>query len=409
MGIFQLESPGMQQLLRKVKPTRLNDISAVLALYRPGPMGMSAHHEYAKRKNSGDNRATIHPELDDLLTEVLYETYGLVVYQEQVMEVISRVTGWGYAESENILTAMRKKKLALLAKSKPSFMEAANRFSLAATTALWETLIPFSDYSFNKSHSVGYAKVAYWTAYLKANHPQQFMTSLLSSTDNIEESAHFIHECQTMGAPVLPPDINLSGIDFTSTKEGIRYGIAHIKGVGVSAAEDLLSRRPYGSLDQFFRNTPGKVLNARVLEALVKAGALDSLWSSREGLVQQAQGVAQLALEGRKHRSEGQSSLLRVRYRPQYTQEGPPPKDSNLRAGWERDTLGLAFTTPKVVLTLNRALSRQEWEWVAGLLGGHQPLEIRYGSIIIGTNAAATYSEDLKRALSMIHVGVEEK
>src|SRR5690606_20442763 len=227
-----------------------------------------SHTEYARRKQRGEYSPRVHPDLDRAIEPVLAETYGLIVYQEEVLEIIKVVTGWGYAEAEDIFTAMRKKKLERMEQSRPAFFQAAQSrgYSAEAVQALWDVLVPFSDYSFNKAHSVAYAHISYYTAYLKANHPIEYMTALLSSAEDTKELRKHIDECRRMDIPILPPDVNESDLGFTPTTRGIRYGIAAIKGIGEGATQSLIDKRPYDSIDDFFRRASAKVLNARVLE-----------------------------------------------------------------------------------------------------------------------------------------------
>lgn len=411
LGIFQLESPGMVGLLRQVRPSSLNDISAVLALYRPGPVDSGSHTEYARRKSRKETGVHVHPELDVALEPILRETYGLIVYQEQVLEIINKVTGWGYAESEDIFTAMRKKKLDKMEASKPSFFRdaSAQGYSEGAIQALWDVLVPFSDYSFNKAHSIGYAYLAYRGTYLKANYPKQYMASLLSSAKDQAEVGKFALEAERLNLELLPPDINKSGPEFRCEGQGIRYGLAAIRGVGRAAAEAIVSRRPYGSIDELFRRADHKVLNAKVLEALGQSGALDSLWSSREELVGQAHELARLALEDRRHAASGQHKILRVRYRPTRQKEGSPQKDTNLRAEWERATLGTTFTQPSVLISLTRPLSPSEWVWAYRLLTsqpGRQPVRIIIRGIAIKVPIKTVMTEELKSHLSRVGMNI---
>ena len=372
-GIFQVESPGMVGLLRSVRPSSLEDISAVLALYRPGPLDNGSHTEYARRKRDGVHSPDIHRDLDSVLLPILSETYGLIVYQEQVMRIIAEITGWSYAEAEDIFTAMRKKKLEKMESSKPAFFQAAadRGYSTDSVQALWAILIPFSDYSFNKSHSVGYAHITYYGAYLKANHPKQFMAALLSRAGTAEKKKgwksepsdrdKYLTEATRMGLAILPPDVNTSGADFTPVSEGIRYGISSIKGIGIPTTEALLSRRPYRSIDDFFWRAPAKVLNLRVLEALTKSGVLDSLWGSRSQLVLEAPNIVPVVLEARRAAREGQHGLIRRSYRPQAS---PTQEGEDHRAEWERQYLGVQLSYPAVSLALQRPLSPQEWAWL---------------------------------------------
>lgn len=388
LGVFQVESPGMAGLLRSVRPSSLDDISAVLALYRPGPLDNGSHSEYARRKVRGSADVDIHPELNGDLEPILRETYGLIVYQEQVMEIIARVTGWSYAEAEDIFTAMRKKKLAKMEQSKPLFWSAGQSkgFSSSAIQALWDILIPFSDYSFNKSHSLGYAYLTYRGAFLKTHHPDAYLSALLTRSSDTEELGQFVAEARRMSIPVLPPDVNESHPEFKPTENGIRYGLQSIKGVGESAAQAIFDQRPYHSIDEFFRRSDPSVLNARVLEALIRSGSVDSLWSDRYHLLREAPELARLALRHRREAARGQ----RTAFYSTYTPGGPgsssdaswsPQEDRRRRVADERELTGADFSVGRMVLHLSRPLSEIEWTWVKQILGQQQQLQPVYATI----------------------------
>src|SRR5437764_9713729 len=209
----------MRDLLRRMEPTVFDDIVAVGALYRPGPMGMNAHNDYADRKNGRQKIKPIHPELEDWLKDILSETYGLIVYQEQIMFIAQKVAGYSMGRADVLRKAMGKKKKEVLEKEYEGFDEGmrANGFSKAAVKALWDTILPFAGYAFNKSHAAGYGLVSYWTAYLKANYPSEYMAALLTSVaDNKDKSAVYLSECRRLGIKVLPPDVNESGQRFAA-------------------------------------------------------------------------------------------------------------------------------------------------------------------------------------------------
>ena len=207
LGVFQLEGAGMRSLLRAMGPTTFEDISAVSALYRPGPMGANAHNDYADRKNGRKPIVPIHPELAEPLAEILDETYGLIVYQEQVIAIAQKVAGYPLGKADLLRRAMGKKKKEILDKEFEPFrggMRAAG-YSDAAISTLWN-IVPFSDYAFNKAHTAGYGLVSYWTAFLKANYPAEYMAALLTSVrDDKDKSALYLNECRRMGIKVLPP------------------------------------------------------------------------------------------------------------------------------------------------------------------------------------------------------------
>ena len=237
LGVFQLDGGPMRSLLRSLAPTAFGDIAAVLALYRPGPMAANAHTDYAERKNGRQQSRPIHPELAEPLAEILDETYGLVVYQEQVQAIARKVAGYTLGQADLLRRAMGKKKKAELDAQLENFSAGmrANGFSEGAITALWNTLLPFCDYGFNKSHTAGYGMVSYWTAYLKANYPAEYMAALLTSVkDDKDKMAVYLAECRRMGIKVLPPCVNESAADFTPVGTDIRFGLAAIRNVGAN-------------------------------------------------------------------------------------------------------------------------------------------------------------------------------
>ena len=229
LGVFQLDGGPMRALLRSMRPDKFEDISAVGALYRPGPMGADSHNKYARRKNGREPIEPIHPELAAALEPVLGETYGLIVYQEQVMEIAQVLAGFTLGQADNLRRAMGKKKKEELDKQYAGFQAGMleRGYSQAAITALWEILLPFSDYAFNKAHSAAYGVVSYWTAYLKANYPVEYMAALLTSTrDDKERRPVYLNECRRMKIAVLPPDVNESLANFTPVGDDIRFGMS---------------------------------------------------------------------------------------------------------------------------------------------------------------------------------------
>ena len=290
LGVFQLDGGPMRALLRSMAPDNFEDISAVLALYRPGPMGANAHNDYADRKNGRKPVEPIHPELAEPLAEILGDTYGLIVYQEQVMAIAQKLAGYSLGAADLLRRAMGKKKKEILDKEFVPFRDGmrANGYSEAAIKTLWEILVPFSDYAFNKAHTAGYGLVSYWTAYLKANYPAEYMAALLQSVkDDKDKSAVYLNECRRMGIKVLPPDVNDSDFDFTPRGTDIRFGLSAVRNVGANVVESLIDARTsqgrFAGFDDFLEKVPIAVVNKRVVESLIKAGAFDSLGESRQG------------------------------------------------------------------------------------------------------------------------------
>ena len=225
LGVFQLDGGPMRSLLKSLAPDHFGDISAVIALYRPGPMGENAHNNYADRKNKRKPIEPIHPDLAEPLGEILDDTFGLIVYQEQVMAIAQKVAGFSLGRADLLRKAMGKKNKEILDKEYVPFAEGmrANGFKDVVIDRLWETLIPFSDYAFNRAHSAGYGLVSYWTAYLKANFPTEYMAALLTSVrDDKDKSALYLSECRRMGIKVLPPDVNESNVEYTPIGNDIR-------------------------------------------------------------------------------------------------------------------------------------------------------------------------------------------
>ncbi|MFV8052204.1 DNA polymerase III subunit alpha [Mycobacterium sp. 48b] len=291
LGVFQLDGSAMRDLLRRMQPTGFNDIVAVLALYRPGPMGMNAHNDYADRKNGRQAIKPIHPELEEPLKDILAETYGLIVYQEQIMFIAQKVASYTMGKADALRKAMGKKKLEVLEAEYKGFKEGmtANGFSEAAVKALWDTILPFAGYAFNKSHAAGYGLVSYWTAYLKANYPAEYMAGLLTSVgDDKDKAAVYLADCRRLGITVLPPDVNESVQNFASVGDDIRFGLGAIRNVGANVVASLISSRTekgkYADFSDYLNKIDIAACNKKVTESLVKAGAFDSLGHPRKGL-----------------------------------------------------------------------------------------------------------------------------
>ncbi|MGH3497682.1 MAG: DNA polymerase III subunit alpha, partial [Nocardioidaceae bacterium] len=317
LGVFQLDGGPIRSLLRSMKPDSFDDITAVIALYRPGPMGTNAHNEYADRKNGRRPVTAIHRELAEPLLEVLGETYGLIVYQEQVMAIAQRVAGYSLASADLLRRAMGKKKKKELEQQYESFSQgmADRGFSAGAVKALWDTLLPFCDYGFNKSHGAGYAVVSYWTAYLKANYPAEYMAALLTSVkDDKDKSAIYLNECRRMGIKVLPPDVNESVGTFTPVGSDIRFGLNAIRNVGHNVVTAIVSARDdkgkFTDFADFMDKVSALVCNKRVVESLIKAGAFDSLGHHRRALVVVHEEAVDQYADIKRNEAIGQDSLF---------------------------------------------------------------------------------------------------
>ncbi|MFI6871493.1 DNA polymerase III subunit alpha [Nocardia sp. NPDC050406] len=290
LGVFQMDSAGMRELLLRMAPTEFNDLVASNALYRPGPMGVGAHWAYADRKNGREAVTPIHPELDEPLRDVLAETYALIVYQEQIMQIAQRVAGYSLGQADLLRRAMGKKKPEVLAMEFENFRKGMldNGYSDAAITALWEAVLPFAGYAYNKSHAAGYSLVMYWTAYLKANYPAEFMAALLTSVgDDKDKSATYLADCRKRGIRVLPPDVNESGADFSCVGPDIRFGLGAVRNIGEPVVEAITRARAdaaFTSFSDYLAKVDTVACTKKVVESLIKAGAFDSLGHPRRGL-----------------------------------------------------------------------------------------------------------------------------
>lgn len=317
LGVFQLDGGPMRALLRSMQPDNFEDISAVLALYRPGPMGANAHNDYADRKNGRKPVVPIHPELAEPLAEILGDTYGLIVYQEQVMAIAQQLAGYSLGKADLLRRAMGKKKKEILEQEFVPFADGmrANGFGESAITKLWEILVPFSDYAFNKAHTAGYGLVSYWTAYLKANFAPEYMAALLTSVqDDKDKMAIYLNECRRMGIKVLPPDVNESDNNFTPRGGDIRFGLTAIRNVGAQVVDSLIATRTskgrFADFTDFVDKVEISVCNKRLVESLIKAGAFDSLGHTRRGLMAVHEQMIDAATELKRAEAVGQFDLF---------------------------------------------------------------------------------------------------
>jgi DNA polymerase-3 subunit alpha len=287
-GVFQLESAGMKELLVKLKPEVFEDIIALVALYRPGPLGSGMVDDFIKRKHGVEPVEYVLPQLKD----VLGETYGVIVYQEQVMRIATLLADFSLGDADMLRRAMGKKIPAEMEKQRERFLEGARKKKINPEMAerIFELMAKFAEYGFNKSHSAAYALIAFQTAYLKAHYPVEFMAALLTSeVDNTDKIVKYIAECRDMGIEVLPPDVNESWRDFAVVEDRIRFGLAAIKNVGMGSIESIVSERekggPFRSLFDFCRRVDLRRVNKRVLESLIKSGAFDSAGASRAQMI----------------------------------------------------------------------------------------------------------------------------
>ncbi|MFF1634893.1 DNA polymerase III subunit alpha [Leifsonia sp. NPDC058248] len=312
LGVFQLDGGPMRSLLRLMKPDNFEDISALIALYRPGPMGANSHTNYALRKNGLQDITPIHPELAEPLAEILSTSYGLIIYQEQVMAIAQKVAGFSLGQADILRRAMGKKKKSELDKQFEGFAGGmqANGFSMAAVQKLWEILLPFSDYAFNKAHSAAYGVISYWTAYLKAHYPAEYMAALLTSVgDSKDKMALYLNECRRMGIKVLPPDVNESIGFFAAVGTDIRFGLGAVRNVGSNVVDGIREAREskgrFESFHDFLSKVPIHAANKRTVESMIKAGAFDSLGSTRRSLVEVHEDAVESAVKIKRNEANG--------------------------------------------------------------------------------------------------------
>jgi DNA polymerase-3 subunit alpha len=312
-GVFQLDSAGMKALVRQLKPDRFDDVVALQALYRPGPMKAGVHTEYARRKHGLSKVSFVH----DDLREFLEPTYGLLVYQEQVLQIAQKVAGFSLGAADLLRRAIGKKKRAEMEAQKAKFLSGIvdSGYQESLGKELWDLIEGFADYGFNKSHAAGYGLVSYQTAWLKANYPVEYMAALLTSVkSNKDRLPLYLHSCRVMGIDVLQPDVNASSVDFAPSEGRIRFGLSAVRNVGEQVVEGIIDARQrkgeFTSFADFCEKVDAGVLNRRTIESLVKAGAFESLGHPRKGLLQTFDAILEQALARKRAEAEGQFSLF---------------------------------------------------------------------------------------------------
>ncbi|CAN5840292.1 DNA polymerase III subunit alpha [soil metagenome] len=312
-GVFQLDSAGMKALVRQLKPDRFDDIVALLALYRPGPMKADLHTEYARRKHGKSEITLLHADLGEFLDP----TYGILVYQEQVLQIAQKVAGFSLGEADLLRRAIGKKKRSEMEAQKAKFLAGivSSGYEERFGKELWDLIEGFADYAFNKSHSAGYGLVSYQTAWLKANHPIEYMAALLTSVKgNKDRLPLYLHTCRMMGIDVLQPDVNASKLDFAPADGKIRFGLSAVRNVGEQVVESIIEARTrkgaFTSFPDFATKVDAGCLNRRTLESLIKAGAFESLGHPRKGLLLSFEPVADEAISRKRAEAEGQFSLF---------------------------------------------------------------------------------------------------
>lgn len=310
-GVFQFESSGMTDWLRKLRPTSISDLVAMNALYRPGPMEMIG--DFIRRKQGRQRIEYLHPKLEPILKE----TYGIIVYQEQVMKIASEVAGFSLAKADLMRRAMGKKSKELMADQKAEFISGAvsRSFTKKAAADIFDMIEKFASYGFNKSHSVAYSVLAYQTAYLKAHYPAEYMAAAISAEiGDTDYVVRLIEDCRKMSIDVLPPDVNESSTRFVVTATGIRFGLSAIKNVGVGAVEDIIRSRAsegrFRNIFEFCRRVDLRLVNKKTIESLIQAGAFDTVSPNRAALFDCVEKAIQFGQNAKNQSSKGQSSLF---------------------------------------------------------------------------------------------------
>jgi DNA polymerase-3 subunit alpha len=417
IGVFQLEGGPMRVLMRTLRPTSFEDVAALLALYRPGPMAANMHTDYADRKNG---RKPIVYDHDDL-AEVLGDTYGLMVYQESMMRVAQKVAGYSLADADLLRRACGKKSRQLIAIEREKFIDGADRtgYGRALGSRLFDIIEPFADYAFGKSHAYGYALIAYQTAYLKAHYPVEYLACLLTSVkSSLERAAVYIAECRALGIKVLSPDVNVSMANFTAMSPdevadgvslppgspgAISFGLSAVRNVGEGLTAQLLADReangPYTSFHDFADRVPEPVLNKRAVESLIKAGAFDSLGHPRRGLLGVFEQVTAATLNRRRERELGVMSLFGDVEQPdgdKYDERLAVPdvefdKPELLRA--EKEMLGL-YVSDHPLFGKEAALRRKVEHGIGDLEDLDDGTAVHIGGVVTGLSRRFTKRGD---------------
>jgi DNA polymerase III subunit alpha len=413
LGVFQLDGGGMRSLLRLMQPDNFEDISAALALYRPGPMGANAHTNFALRKNGKQDLDYIHPELTEALEPILGMTYGLIIYQEQVMEIAQKLAGYTLGNADLLRRAMGKKKKEVLDAEYVNFEKGMldNGYSRQSIQTLWGILLPFSDYAFNKAHTAAYGLVSYWTGYLKANYPAEYMAALLTSVrDDKDKSALYLGECRRMGIKVLPPDVNESVANFAAVGTDIRFGLEAIRNVGRNVVDAIVAAREekgrFASFKDFLSKCPAVVCNKRTVESLIRGGAFDGMSETRQGLARVHEDYIDHFIDIKRQEAIGQDSLFggfgddtggdafEVSVLP------PIPTtewDKQTLLGFEREMLGL-YVSDHPLFGIEHVLSQHADTSIASLMGEDGKPEgstVQIAGLITGLQVKRTKKGDL--------------
>jgi DNA polymerase III subunit alpha len=364
IGVFQLEGGPMRTLMRSLAPTSFDDIAALVALYRPGPMAANMHNDYADRKNNRQAISYLHPDLEG----VLGDTQGLMIYQESLMRVAQKFAGYSLEEADNLRKACAKKVRSLMAKEREKFVASVVSTGYGETigTKLFDVIEPFADYAFPKSHAYCYGYIAYQTAWLKATYPVEYFAALLTSVkDDKDRTAIYLSECRSMGVKVLVPDVNVSESDFIARGDTIPFGLSAIRNVGSGLVAHIVAERnangPYTDFYDFCGRVDPVVLNKRSIESLVKGGAFDALGHPRKGLCQVFEQIVDRVLERRRREAEGQFDLFGGAPEVAFDDARVPIPDVEFdkmpRLAFEKEMLGL-YISDHPLLGAERALKQ---------------------------------------------------
>lgn len=407
-GVFQLESAGMKRYLRELKPTVFDDIIAMVALYRPGPMQFI--DDFVARKHGRKKIEYVHP----LMKNALQNTYGILVYQEQVMQISKELCGFTGGQADTLRKAIGKKKIDVMQKMKVDFIDGAvkNNAKRETMEAFWKQLEDFAAYCFNKSHAACYGLIAYWTAYLKSHYPAAFMAALMTSdNDDTDRLAIEITECKHMGIEVLPPDINESFAEFAVVPgtDQIRFGLGAVKNVGANAVEEILRARKNGefkTIEDFTKRVSVRIVNRKNLESLVKAGAFDR-FGERAELLFNMDAILAFASKLQKEAASGQANLFGddsdvMPLASLQLQRAPAPTPEQEKLLWERELLGLYLSSHP--LDPYDAYFSEQVHDMSELKSSQDDMEVSVGGVITAVRQIAT-----KKGDKMAFVKVEGK
>jgi len=408
IGVFQLEGGAMRSLIRSLAPTEFEDVAALVALYRPGPMAANMHTDYADRKNGRQEVTFLHPDAE----EILGDTYGLCIYQEGIMRIAQRFAGYSLADADNLRKACGKKVRELIAKERTKFVEGCETTGYGAElgTAWFDIIEPFADYAFNKSHSYGYGFVAYQTAYLKANYPAEYLSALLTSVKtNLDKAAVYLGECRAMGIEVTVPDVNRSLSDFSPVaddpdvgSEKILFGLSAVRNVGSGLVELIVEERdadgPFTDFFDFCQRVNTAVLNKRTIESLIKAGGFDSMGHPRQGLLAVFEQIVDATIARRKEHDMGVMSLFgESTDGPAFDERVAIPAiefDKKQRLAFEKEMLGL-YVSDHPLLGAEQALKRKVDCTIPDLSDLDDGVQRTIGGVITGLQRKWTKKGDL--------------